>query len=325
MANRKLGRPTDQRQAILGNLTTALIWNGRIETTQTRAKEVRSIAEKIITLAVREYDNTVEVQKAGQTYTNDGLPVQRAHGKGRKGIQRRLQRAHGAHQQPRGGEIVPRDWPALRCARQGPGTGRWLHAHRQGRPPQGRRRAHGHFGTGLIAMGVHGGADWLPFVACAKGGKDMHEAVRCEAVVYAYGAHNALSGLNLSITQGEYVAVAGRNGSGKSTLARHVNALLTPQEGRVVTFGLDTSEEANVLPIRQRAGMVFQNPDNQIVASVVEEDVAFGPENLGVPSEQLRRGHGGVCHARAAHALGRAKAAHRHRGRAGHATADGAV
>ena len=116
----------------------------------------------------------------------------------------------------------------------------------------------------------------------------MHEAVRCEAVVYAYGAHNALSGLNLSITQGEYVAVAGRNGSGKSTLARHVNALLTPQEGRVFTFGLDTSEEANVLPIRQRAGMVFQNPDNQIVASVVEEDVAFGPENLGVPSEQLR-------------------------------------
>ena len=71
MANRKLGRPTDQRQAILRNLTTALIWNGKIETTETRAKEVRSIAEKIITLAVREYDNTVEVQKAGKTFTND--------------------------------------------------------------------------------------------------------------------------------------------------------------------------------------------------------------------------------------------------------------
>ena len=116
----------------------------------------------------------------------------------------------------------------------------------------------------------------------------MQEAVRCEAVVYAYGEFNALSGLDLSIDQGEYVAIAGRNGSGKSTLARHINALLTPKDGCIMTFGLDTAMEANVLSIREKAGMVFQNPDNQIVASVVEEDVAFGPENLGVPTEQLR-------------------------------------
>lgn len=99
----------------------------------------------------------------------------------------------------------------------------------------------------------------------------------------------ALDGVDLQIRPGEFVAVIGANGSGKSTLARHFNALLLPAEGTVTVHGLDTLDENNLWKIRQDTGMVFQNPDNQIIAGIVEEDVAFGPENLGVPTEELER------------------------------------
>ena len=88
---------------------------------------------------------------------------------------------------------------------------------------------------------------------------------------------------------GEFIAILGHNGSGKSTLAKHINALLMPGEGTLWVDGRDTSEEENIFPIRQTAGMVFQNPDNQIIASVVEEDVGFGPENIGVPTDEIWR------------------------------------
>jgi energy-coupling factor transport system ATP-binding protein len=98
----------------------------------------------------------------------------------------------------------------------------------------------------------------------------------------------ALKDINLSIMPGEFIAIIGTNGSGKSTLARHFNALLTPTEGKCLVGGLDTSVEANLWPVRQTVGMVFQNPDNQIVAAIVEEDVAFGLENIGVPGPEIR-------------------------------------
>ena len=99
----------------------------------------------------------------------------------------------------------------------------------------------------------------------------------------------ALDGIDMQIQPGEFVAVIGANGSGKSTLARHFNALLLPTEGSVKVHGLDTLDENNLWQIRQDTGMVFQNPDNQIVAAIVEEDVAFGPENIGVPTEELKQ------------------------------------
>ena len=99
----------------------------------------------------------------------------------------------------------------------------------------------------------------------------------------------ALKGVDLSIEQGSFVAILGHNGSGKSTLAKHMNAVLLPGGGRVWVDGMDTLDESLLLEIRRRVGMVFQNPDNQIVANVVEEDVAFGPENLGVPTEEIQR------------------------------------
>lgn len=99
----------------------------------------------------------------------------------------------------------------------------------------------------------------------------------------------ALDGIDLQVLPGEFVAVIGANGSGKSTLARHFNALLLPTEGSVKVHGLDTLDETNLWQIRQNTGMVFQNPDNQIVAAVVEEDVAFGPENIGIPTEELKQ------------------------------------
>ena len=98
----------------------------------------------------------------------------------------------------------------------------------------------------------------------------------------------ALDGVSLDIEQGEFVAIIGANGSGKSTLARHINALLLPTEGEVLVDGMDTADDEKMWDIRQRVGMVFQNPDNQIVAAIVEEDVAFGPENIGVPCEEIR-------------------------------------
>jgi len=99
----------------------------------------------------------------------------------------------------------------------------------------------------------------------------------------------ALQGVNLNIEKGSFVVVLGHNGSGKSTLAKTFNAVLLPSVGKVYVEGLDTTDESLLLAIRQRVGMVFQNPDNQIVANVVEEDVAFAPENLGVPTEEIRR------------------------------------
>lgn len=106
---------------------------------------------------------------------------------------------------------------------------------------------------------------------------------------YEYQQKKALSNINLTIHDGEFVAVIGSNGSGKSTLAKHLNALLLPSEGNVLIDGLDTKDEKNLLAIRQKIGMVFQNPDNQIIAAQVEEDVAFAPENLGLPSEEIKK------------------------------------
>lgn len=103
------------------------------------------------------------------------------------------------------------------------------------------------------------------------------------------GERRALDDVSLAIGRGEFVAVLGSNGSGKSTLAKHLNALLLPTEGVCRVDGLDTREEAEVWRIRQKVGMVFQNPDNQLIAAVVEDDVAFGPENLGVPSREIRQ------------------------------------
>lgn len=99
----------------------------------------------------------------------------------------------------------------------------------------------------------------------------------------------ALTDINTKIQKGDFVVILGRNGSGKSTLARLLNALLVPQTGKVLVMGMDTSDEDNVWNIRSTAGMVFQNPDNQIIATTVEEDVAFGPENLGVEPNEIRK------------------------------------
>ncbi|HIT32953.1 MAG TPA: energy-coupling factor transporter ATPase [Candidatus Enterenecus stercoripullorum] len=118
--------------------------------------------------------------------------------------------------------------------------------------------------------------------------------IRTENLTFRYTteegvAPTVLDGIDLSIRPGSFVAILGHNGSGKSTLAKHFNAILLPTGGKVYVGGLDTADEERLLDIRRQVGMVFQNPDNQIVASVVEEDVAFAPENLGVPSQEIRR------------------------------------
>ncbi len=118
--------------------------------------------------------------------------------------------------------------------------------------------------------------------------------IECKDVVYKYEEHGeekvkiAVNHVSLEINRGEFVVVLGRNGSGKSTLAKHLNALLIPTEGKVYVNDLDTSVAEDIWSIRNAAGMVFQNPDNQIVATIVEEDVAFGPENLGVDPDEIR-------------------------------------
>ena len=123
----------------------------------------------------------------------------------------------------------------------------------------------------------------------------MTEAIRTEHLKFSYDAQSESGGvmvfddLNLSIEEGSFVAVLGHNGCGKSSLAKHFNAVLLPEGGSVQVFGMDTSDESLLVDIRRTVGMVFQNPDNQMVANVVEEDVAFAPENLGVPSEEIRR------------------------------------
>jgi energy-coupling factor transport system ATP-binding protein len=115
--------------------------------------------------------------------------------------------------------------------------------------------------------------------------------VDIQGVSYRYGeeCEMAVDGVTMAVEKGEFVAVLGHNGSGKSTLAKLVNALFLPTEGRVVVAGLDTAEKDNAWNVRRHCGMVFQNPDNQLVATVVEEDVAFGLENIGVPSPEIRR------------------------------------
>lgn len=116
--------------------------------------------------------------------------------------------------------------------------------------------------------------------------------VEAKEVKYSYTSESninlALAGISLSVKQGEFVAIIGHNGSGKSTFAKLLNALYLPESGSVTINGIDTKDEEKVWDIRKCAGMVFQNPDNQIVANIVEEDVAFGPENIGVPSEEIR-------------------------------------
>lgn len=109
-------------------------------------------------------------------------------------------------------------------------------------------------------------------------------------VSFSYdGEHPVLNHVSLSIERGAYVVILGHNGSGKSTLARHINALLTPDEGTVTVMGMDTSDLDEQIEIRRHAGMVFQNPDNQMVTSIVADDVAFGPENLGIPQPEIVR------------------------------------
>ena len=123
----------------------------------------------------------------------------------------------------------------------------------------------------------------------------MTEAIRTEHLKFSYDAQSESGGvtvfddLNLSIEEGSFVAVLGHNGCGKSTLAKHFNAVLLPEGGSVQVFGMDTSDESLLVDIRRTVGMVFQNPDNQIVATIVEDDVAFGPENLGVAPDEIRR------------------------------------
>ena len=122
----------------------------------------------------------------------------------------------------------------------------------------------------------------------------MSEAIRVEQLNYAYpGVDNTpgvsvFTDLNLSIEEGSFVAILGSNGCGKSTLAKHFNSILLPCGGKVYVCGLDTSDDDLLMKVRRHVGMVFQNPDNQIVANVVEEDVAFGPENLGIASPEIR-------------------------------------
>lgn len=119
----------------------------------------------------------------------------------------------------------------------------------------------------------------------------MSEAIRMDNVTYRYEDKdkNAVDGVSLSIAQGEFVVILGHNGSGKSTLAKLFNGIFVPTSGTVHAYEIDTREDARIWDIRQRVGMVFQNPDNQIVATVVEDDVAFGPENLGVEKHEIRR------------------------------------
>ena len=118
----------------------------------------------------------------------------------------------------------------------------------------------------------------------------MEPIIRFENVHFSYpeGEREILCGVNLEIAEGSFVAVLGHNGSGKSTLFKHMNAILLPSSGKVWVRDMDTADEDRLLDIRRTVGMVFQNPDNQIVANVVEDDVAFAPENLGVPSEEIR-------------------------------------
>ena len=122
----------------------------------------------------------------------------------------------------------------------------------------------------------------------------MEDIITVDNLIFEYtdedtGEKNrVLDNVSLNVKEGEFLTVLGHNGSGKSTLAKHFNAILLPTDGKVFVDGIDTSDESRLFDIRRRVGMVFQNPDNQMVATIVEEDVAFAPENLGVPREEIR-------------------------------------
>ncbi|MBR4731330.1 MAG: energy-coupling factor transporter ATPase [Lachnospiraceae bacterium] len=115
----------------------------------------------------------------------------------------------------------------------------------------------------------------------------VHEYERRDEEGNVEGITTAVDHVSLDVEEGSFIAILGHNGSGKSTLAKHINAILSPKEGTVWVDGLDTAQEENLWEVRQRAGMVFQNPDNQIIGQVVEEDVGFGPENMGVPTKEI--------------------------------------
>lgn len=121
------------------------------------------------------------------------------------------------------------------------------------------------------------------------------EMIKCENLVFKYTSHEegiekyAINGVDLTVKKGEFLVVLGHNGSGKSTLAKHMNALLLPTDGVVYVDGINTKDEERIWDVRAKAGMVFQNPDNQMVATIVEEDVAFGPENLGIDPKEIRK------------------------------------
>lgn len=115
----------------------------------------------------------------------------------------------------------------------------------------------------------------------------VHEYIRRDEEGNVESIQIALDHIDLDVQPGQFIAILGHNGSGKSTLAKHINALLAPTEGSLWVDGKDVTQEENILPVRKTAGMVFQNPDNQIIASVVEEDVGFGPENIGVPTDEI--------------------------------------
>lgn len=139
--------------------------------------------------------------------------------------------------------------------------------------------------SGMSSMGAQN--DAMPEEEALQKGEEC--SIEFDDVGFSYGDHLVLRHVNLKIASGEFVAILGANGSGKSTLAKHINALLVPTQGHVRVEGMDTGDAARVNDIRRCAGMVFQNPDNQTVASVVRDDIAFGPENLGLAPEQIKK------------------------------------
>lgn len=126
----------------------------------------------------------------------------------------------------------------------------------------------------------------IPFI---KAKSLVHEYSRRDEEGNIIGINRALDGIDIEVKAGDFIAVLGANGSGKSTFAKHLNALLVPTEGTLYVDGKDTSDHINDLAVRQSAGMVFQNPDNQIISNIVEEDVGFGPENMGIPTAEIWR------------------------------------
>ncbi|MBR5917087.1 MAG: ATP-binding cassette domain-containing protein, partial [Lachnospiraceae bacterium] len=121
-----------------------------------------------------------------------------------------------------------------------------------------------------------------------KAEKVTFEYIRRDEEGNVEGINRAVDNVSLDVKEGDFISILGANGSGKSTFAKHLNSILLPTEGTVWVDGMDTKDEEKINKIRQTAGMVFQNHDNQIIGQVVEEDVAFGPENMGIPTEQIR-------------------------------------